>query len=290
MSKPTYGFFSSLTHSVYSPAFYAGLSQKTTMASVWYLLRVTLILFLLGALIILIPIVKNWDTIDQSIQNALNVYPEDLVLTFQDGQMTSNQVEPYFIESKEIVPEQWREDFMESTSGEFPKNIVVIDTVTPYTQEQYAAYDVLVWLSKDTVYIEDEAITSRPLSDVPNAVVDKTFVDEKIAIWWGQMKTAIPFLVVLFIVVGVVAITLFRMIYSVILAVGVLIIGSIMKLNLDFEGSYKIALHVITLPSFLALAIMLTSRYTGFYGFPFWFTLLSLLLVAVNLKNLPKKA
>ena len=167
MSKPTYGFFSSLTHSVYSPAFYAGLSRKTTMASVWYLLRVTLILFLLGALIILIPIVKNWDTIDQSIQNALNVYPEDLVLTFQDGQMTSNQVEPYFIESKEIVPEQWREDFMESTSGEFPKNIVVIDTVTPYTQEQFAAYDVLVWLSKDTVYIEDEAITSDRFQTSP---------------------------------------------------------------------------------------------------------------------------
>src|SRR3989338_6675393 len=94
MSKPAaYGFFASLTNSVYSPSFYAALPQKTFWSSVWYLTRVTLL-------------IKNWDSIDQTVVNALNVYPEDLVLTFQDGQMTSNQAEPYFIETQEVLPEK----------------------------------------------------------------------------------------------------------------------------------------------------------------------------------------
>ena len=98
MSKPAaYGFFASLTNSVYSPTFYATLPQKTFWSSVWYLTRVTLLIFLIGTLIALTLLIKNWDSIDQTVVNALNVYPEDLVLTFQDGQMTSNQAEPYFI-------------------------------------------------------------------------------------------------------------------------------------------------------------------------------------------------
>lgn len=284
---PSYGFFSTLTHSVYSPAFYSHLTQKSFWSSVWYLVRVTLILFLLGALIILIPIFKNWDKIDQSVQNALSVYPEELVLTFQDGQMTSNQVEPYFIESRDIVPEEWRDEFLESSSADFPKNLVVIDTITPFNEEQYDAYDAVIWLTKDSAYIEKEngGIESRPLSSVPDSTLDKAFVDEKIAIWWDQMKTSLPILLVLAMVVTVIAIVIYRMVYSLILAVGALIVGSIMKLPLDFGGSYKIALHAITLPSFLSLAIILSSKTTGFYGFPFWFTLLSLLIIVINLQK-----
>src|SRR3989338_517303 len=140
MSKPAaYGFFASLTHSVYSPSFYAALPQKTFWSSVWYLTRVTLLIFLIGALIALTLLIKNWDSINQTVVDTLNVYPEDLVLTFQDGQMTSNQAEPYFIETQEVVPEKWRDDLLES--GEFPKNIVVIDTVTPFSAEQFEDYD-----------------------------------------------------------------------------------------------------------------------------------------------------
>ena len=286
MSKPAaYGFFASLTNSVYSPSFYAALPQKTFWSSIWYLTRVTLLIFLIGTLIALTLLIKNWDSIDQTVVNALNVYPEDLVLTFQDGQMTSNQAEPYFIESQEVLPEQLRDDLL--GSGEFPKNIVVIDTVTPFSVEQFEAYDVVIWMAKDTAYIDDDngGIEANSLSTVPNTIVDKAFVDGKVGTFWDQVKTALPFLAVIGFVVAVLVMVIFRMVYSVVLAVGVLIIGSIMKLALDFEASYKVALHAITLPSFLSMAILLTSRSTGFTGFPFWFTLLSLLIIAVNLQK-----
>lgn len=276
------GFFASIPASVYSPAFYAGVPHQTFWKGFWYLVRLYLVILALFSLFIFIPLWNNRAELGEGIQNTLNVYPEELVLTLTDSQVSTNVEEPYFISMDEIIPEEWKSDIQEDI-----ENLMVIDTKTPFTAEQFSSYKSVIWIGQDAVYTwkNEGTVEVSSLEGVPDIVIDKTFVDEKIGVLWDRVKVAIPFLAVFTFIVFWVGAVAFRLVYLLILALLVLLMGNIMKISLDYAASYKIALYGVTLSSVLSAAIFLTSSMTGFNGFPFTFTILSLLVIAVNLQK-----
>ncbi|MBI3485881.1 DUF1189 family protein [Candidatus Daviesbacteria bacterium] len=55
------------------------------------------------------------------------------------------------------------------------------------------------------------------------------------------------------------------------------------KHALKYKQAYIISLHAITLSLIVELILMLVRGFSGYIGFPFMFTIITLLVVAINL-------
>lgn len=278
------GFFASIPASIYSPAFYAGVPQRSFWKGFWYLVRVSLILLLLGSIALLVPVWNNRVAIEDGIKKALNVYPEELVITLQNGQVSTNVEEPYFISIDQILPEKIASE-LESADG-LGKNAVVIDTKTPFSEAQFAAYSTITWLGADAVYVaKDGGVEITSLAEAPDTVIDKIMMDGLINDLAGKIKTLIPAFAVISFIVVFVFVVVIHLIYLLFLSLLVLLMSTIMKFSLDYGASYKVALYGITLSLVYKTLVMTTSGFTGFNGFFMDFTLIALIVVALNLQK-----
>ncbi|MFA6023724.1 MAG: DUF1189 family protein [Candidatus Gracilibacteria bacterium] len=296
MSKKTksVGFFKSIPSSIYSPSFYAGIPGQSFGKSFGYLAGFTaLIVLLCSIFLVLVPYLTHRDQIEQSISNVLNFYPEELVVTIQDGKAHSNMQEPYYFRVNDFVStEEWdgefKTEFENGLSATEPIDlesfsILVVDTQTPFSLEQFKAYNTLAWLTQDSVVVksEENRVESIALEGTPNTVLNKTVVDQVMNEVWSKLNNFIPFLVVLAFIGTFVVVMLARMFYLLILALVLMVVGAIMKVPYSFESSYKTAIYAVTLPTLLS-AILLIEPWTKYDGFFLAFTLLSSLIVVIN--------
>lgn len=300
--QPALGFFKSIPASVYSPSFYAGIAGRSFWKGFWYFMGVTFFVLLVWALLfVLAPYFKHKEAINSTVDSIVHFYPEELVLTIQDGKLSSNSEQPYAFKLTDFIStEDWstsfKEGFEEGMSQNTPVsvdleelNIVVIDTQTPYSIEQFFQHQTIAWVNSDAIYVmsENKRIETIPLAEVPNMVIDKTLVDTTMETALGGVQSFIPLFGSLLFMAAFIGLVLFRMFYLLFFALVLLLASHLMKLSHDFGACYKIGFYAITLPSFL-MPLLLASPFSMLAGVPLFFTIVSLIVAIVNLSGVKK--
>lgn len=223
--------------------------------------------------------------VDAYAQRLIDFYPEELTLTIQDGKLSTNVEEPYFVDLAGLI-------FSEDSAGtpswaEFlPKNLLVIDTVTPFSTGQFDDYGTMFWLSGDSFYSkQDDGVSVNSLSEAKDMVINKELVDPLMDEGWATFKPMIPRILTGFAFAFVLLLWISRFIYGLFLAILTLGISAIRKVSFTYGQAYNATLHAMTLPILLQTFFWVTWPWTGFGGYPFFFSILTLLMVALQVKG-----
>lgn len=277
-------FFKTIPDAIYSPAFYASAVKKPFSSALKYFLLLILLLsiiqavgkgkFFFGSL----P-----QTIGNFVQSVQDVYPPDLVIEIKNGQASVNQPEPYFLP----IPDSARKIFKQSGVN----NIIVIDTVTPFSIAQFEEYKTVIWLMKDKIAtIENEGKGEVKLSDLSQVQQDITLnramVDNLFSKLSPYIDTIIkiggPVLFVLFI--GVLFIgQAFNLLYLLLFAVVIYIIGKIVKSPLTYGEAYVAGMYAITLALIVGAVFSVLSGFLPMHMPRYLFSALTAIVVVVNL-------
>lgn len=290
----TPGFFKSIPSSVYSPSFYAGIAGRSFWKGFWYLAGVTTLLMIIWSIfVVLLPYLANKDKIETTMKEFLNFYPEELVITIQDGKASTNVEEPYFVPMSDVIPsDQWLEEMSEEEIAFEDMNLAVIDTKTPFSTEQFLEYKTIIWLTEDTVYVPGDregSFESFPLSALEqDIVVDKALADQGLQILLDKVMQIVPLLIVPMFIFVFIGLMIYRMTYLLIYALAQLIIFSIMKLPYDYAAAYKMGFYSITLSSVVTLLLAIQPWFPHLNGFFLMPTILSLLVATINLDRAKK--
>lgn len=271
-------FLQSLKSSVYDPKFYAGIKKQSLGQALKYFFFLILGLTILNTLILSYELgVKVPQEIRNFVSQMANSYPADLEVKIENGKVVTNAKQPFFIP----FPQG------ENINNESLNNFLVIDTETPYSAPQFQQYKTLAWLTKDSLFYQNNDYSQRSidLSDVQNVTINRSFVQNilnQISPWFN----AIGPVLILTVFIGLYIGFIFNLIYFLLLAVLIYFLASIFKWGLNYGASFRTAIYASTLAFLVDLVIFNTGLWTGFFGFPFMFTLIALCVATINLQNI----
>lgn len=269
-------FFRNIRSSVYNPDFYQKIKKTSFGSAIKYFLLLALILTVVNVVILGYELgVKAPEQIREFIRQSVNSYPADLEVNIENGQVSTNAEEPFFVPLPQGDAEY-----------EGMNNILVIDTKTPFSSSQFDQYKTLAWLTKDTLFFQNRDYENRSiaLNEVKDFKVNKQFIEDtvnKVDPWFNLIGPVLILLVFIGLFIGF----SFNLIYFLFLAVLIFFLSAIFKWGLNYSASYKTAIYASTLAFILDLVLFNTGIYTGFFGFPFLFTLTALCVATVNLQN-----
>lgn len=238
-----------------------------------------MLIALLSVVSAIIPIYTIVTTFQPEMKNILNkastMYPKELEVKVKNGIVTTNVEEPYFIKAPS--------DENTSTDG---ANLIVIDTHTPFSVSQFDNYKSFAWVSKDAVYARSQRneLKVYSLSKIDDLMINKNKVDELFAKVSPWLVVVTPILSV-FIIVGLFIGYVFRLVYLFFLALCIFLMTKIMKRPISYGQSYTVGLYGMTL-SFL---VGILQFFIKELQIPFLFTIIALVVVAINLRSVPSK-
>ncbi len=275
-------FLQTIKSSVFNPEFYSKIKDQSFGSVLKYFFLLILVLTFINSLLLSYEIIITVPgEIRKFVNGTLNSFPADLEVSIDNGQVSTNTNEPFFVPLPSFG------------SGEQSKlnNILVIDTKTPYSATQLNQYKTLSWLTRDSLFYQSREFDQRSidLSKVENFTIDRQFVlniVNKINPWLNFVGPLLLLLIFLGLFLG----SGFILIYFLFLAVFIYFLSSIFKWGLSYSASYKTAVYASTLGLIIDIILLNTAPYTGFSGFPFLFTLVSLCIATINLQNVIKKS
>lgn len=268
-------FFQNVKKSIYDVAFYA--TAKTENFSV--ALKQYTLFILCVAVIISIPLYISFGVWSSQVKEAgdirakvLAVYPDELVLTSQNGQMTSNVEEPYSIP----MPSE--------LDVKTPRNLIVINTREPIAIDDFDRYDTLAILGGDAVWTRDPQKDKIEIQKFDQFIkgafiLNKQKVTEwvDIALKVGKVTMTVvliflPAFIFVFLWIG-------YLIYLLFGALVIWLMAKLRKVDLTYGQSYKLGLYLLTLP---ILYSVLTTGPLSMFHIPFGFTLILAALAYAN--------
>lgn len=282
-SKKAMSFLRAFKSSVYDPAFYKKVQSKSLGWVLKYFFLLIFVLALLNTLFLSYELlVKIPFQAQKLLSELINSYPSELKINIDKGQVSTNAQQPYFVSLPKNTDEQ--------INPESLNNILVIDTNTPFSSTQFNQYKTFFWLTKDSLFYQNRGFDQRSLdlSEVDNLKIDRGVVQNIANKIQPLLNILGPILLIIFFIGLFIAFT-FNLIYLLLLAVLIFLLSSIFKWGLNYMASYKIAILSSTLSYFVDLILFNTGIYTGFFGFPFLFTLTSLCIATINLQNFEQK-
>jgi len=268
-------FFSIIKKSVYDPVFYQELIVHPARYSVKYFLGLSLFLSITLTIIVslpIIPLVSGF--MDALPEQVLTTYPDELILHFKKGVLTSNVPEPYFVE----IPPFLRG----AMKGDQYAHLAVIDTQAMVTPEQFAVYQAPLWLARTNVVIADSnhSLKVQTYGTQTSFVLSEPLVQAFITRLEPYFVWAAP-IIVLIIFVSLLAVLLFNFVYLIFGALCVFILGRfILRQKWSYGTAYRIGLHALTLA--VLMDVLCTTVGFSLKAVPFLTTLLLLLTVYVN--------
>jgi len=240
----------------------------------------------------LVGIVSFERNLPQLVNQLSDNFPAELTVTIKGGHASVNVPQPYFIPVTPVSHE--------GTPN--LKHYLVIDTQTPYSSDQFTKYQSYAWLTKDTLFYYgnysqmtdgrgDSAagsvgdIRAVPLSNVSDMTINRDWVRGVLAkfepwVRWLTPEFAALVLVFLYLIV------LTKLIYLSLLAVGVWLIGALMRKGYTYGISYRVGLYAASLGFLLSEVAGAVRLHVP----EFSVTALILFIVLVNLMAQPKKA
>lgn len=206
------------------------------------------------------------------VDAALDHYPDHLRIDVVNGRASTNVPEPYFIPL---------------SNGEDHHNLLVIDTRTPFSATQFNRYDTFAWLTADVLHVRgDNQIRTVDLSQLQedfteDFTVDKSLVEalgDYVRPWLALIGPTLIFGAV----VGLVALYWLRLLYLLPAALLIWLVARLFRRPGGYAVAYKTGLYAMTLAFLVEMVVSVTAPWTGFGGFPFMFTAITVGVVAAN--------
>ena len=266
--------FNIIKESIYSPKFYSKISEKSFKSAFGYFFLLILLLTLIRVIFLIDPLGnKAPQQFRKGIESLINCYPKDLEITITQGQATTSAKQPYFVSC-------------DQTKQASQSAILVIETQTPYSKDQFDKYKAPAWLNKDSLIVKstEVEIKTYDLAKVKNFKLNKNVIDStynsasKYFVYIGPILLLLSFVMIY---LGYV----FNLVYLLVLSLFLLLLSNITKKEFTFPQIYKIGLYAITLPVFIELILDLLRSWTHFGGVPFMFSLIILGVIFVNLNK-----
>ena len=251
-----------------------------------------LVFFLYAIVATIFFTVKSAPKVESFIKNVpsaiTRAYPEELTVTINKGEVTTNVVEPYLIPIN-AVEEAFSDVLGETTTFQ---NMLVIDTNALI--DNFSSYNTYALLTKNNlVYINDsDNIEVVSLKDVDGVTINQELVLE-------IEETVIPYfryitpVLALSIFLGIfVFFTSSNLIYLLFFGLIAWLIGKIMKYPLPYKKGYQLGLHLVVVYSALMGVVYLTLSSTEFsLSYPFQRTIvLIIMLIGILSKLSPTKS
>jgi len=267
-------FFYSLKRSLTDINYYREIAKTKFGFSLKYLFFLLILTSLLISfsfaftIIKTIPQVPGFVTQSKKIIN--NFYPKELEVTINNGILSTNVQEPYFIK----MPKEFTKE----------KNINLITIDTSAKVEDIKKYNTAVLVTKNALVYPDKNNQYKIsfLSNVPNSKINKQIYDRIINKVLPFSKFISPFLMTIAIlnifilpfIIG--SFLLFgRLIYLLIVAVPLFLLSLILKNKLSYGKVYQLSMHGLTFSILIQLIIDILKLTTSinFYSVGYSFIL-----------------
>lgn len=272
-----------IKQSVYSPEYYRQLLNRPFSYSWKYYSGLAMLLAIFFTIVSSIPLVPQVNrAVHEFPAKFFAYYPDALELHVQNGIVTSNVEEPYFLP----IPEAFKKEF---TPEKGIEHFVVIDTKTPISLDAFHEYKTVMWVGKDALafYDNKQGIRIEPIGKDVNYVVNEGVlrgIESRMSPYYIFVA---PTMVVAIFLGFMIALGV-NFIYLILGALLILFLGRfILKQPWGYGTSYRIGLHAITLP--LLADALFSVVGVNIVNLPFLQTVLILAVVYVNYKDIKQE-
>jgi hypothetical protein len=276
-------FLKNVRDSIYGPVYYASLKDKPLSYSIKYFILLAVWLAVIASVVFLFPVVPVVNSfLENASQKVVAYYPDNLQVTVASGSVSTNVTEPYFLQLPDELKTSLASSSSYGISSSSPENLLVIDTKDPITVSEFQGDRTFVLLASDSVaYTKDQSMVVQPIGSNVSMKINKAAVVSfvgKVRPYFRLIDWAIAILMPIGIFLGMI----FRLIYLFFLALLIWAVMGIKKVGGGYKQAYRWGLHLMTLPMILGIALWVI---VPGVNIPFLFTVITLIVAAVNLKN-----
>lgn len=250
-------FFRTLASSVYDPAFYKEARQHSFSTAFKYLIQYIALLTIAVSAFTLFVFWRffYWGGAGEELKDyAIFLFPSDLVVTVENGVISTNQQEPYGIPMPEA--------FLSEVPYEY---LIVFDTQYSVTIESARDFDTLVLIGKSSIGTQgdDGRFQIYPIDKSVNMKIDRAFVEQGAESIIAFVSTfGFWFLVLIIPFLAFVGLTIGIMIYLVFIALLIWVISEIKGVRIGYPQAYILGMYMISLPQALSLVF---GQYVPFF-------------------------
>jgi hypothetical protein len=266
-------FLTTVWKSIYGPGFYASHRQRT-LGSAWrYFTTLSAGVALLVSIafsIVMVPRLN--DALSKAPMYVMQAYPDELVLTFENGIARSNVVEPYYVS----YPEIWTKDWGERATN-LPKYLAVIETGKSTSDARIPdvkSSSALIHVYADGIMIAQEDGTFRTEQFIQKGrpthpgvfILNKEQV-EKFVTEAKKYFGYIPPIVVAMIFVTLLIFYGIVLAFVAFIAFFIMLLGKLLRKEWTYAESLKLGFYSATLPLILYSALPPIALVLGIMGF-----------------------
>lgn len=272
----------------YRPEFFRRQTFTGSQALTFYSL--TLLVLVIGCSLLILPalfgVSRYFDSSAWREQQVVieNLYPDHLVLSVDQGRLTTNQTDPVIIP----FPDAWREEKPyrneRRQKEELPTNLVIIDKEAIITRQAFIERDTLVLANETEIGFHSFDRGETRIFAISEAKLHRPFALTSAAFdyWVGQIapmaKTAILLLLCVLPLFMYMGLWIGYLIYSLLGALVVWLAAHIRGHNLTYGRAYLSTLYLLPLP----FLVSFLSTLFGVHHFPLLFSLVLFLTAIMN--------
>lgn len=267
-------FIESFKNSFYSPKFYKEIAGRSFKSTFGYFFLFILLLTIIRSISLYNPLVNEAPkALKKSVDELINCYPDNLDVNIAKGEASTSAKQPYFLSC----------DKSKSASE---SAFLVIDTNTPFSKEKFDEYKTPLYLTKNALVAKKNALetTTYSLEKVRDLKINKSEINsfyQKALSYFVYIGPALLSIVSIFIYIGYI----FRLLYLLVFSLLIFLVSSYMKKSFSYLQIYKTSIFAIIPALSIELLLDLTRPWTHFGGFPLMFTIITLGIFYINLKD-----
>ncbi|MCR4328887.1 MAG: DUF1189 domain-containing protein [Patescibacteria group bacterium] len=269
-------FWETIKNSVYSPEFYRTLRGKNLSFSLKYFFSFAAVVAVVTASVVSFRIIPQAQFAFTVLGTKVTSYfPEELEIVIAEGEASVNVAEPYLVKTPD--------DFLQSTSTAKYENLFVADTVSPLSVDVFRSYSTLVLLTKHDFMVSGNhgEVRVYPLEGIPDMKINKKSVTNFVGDFMPLLKFLGPIIAILSFLffMGYASVQLIYLFFGALLVWALLWLKGI---KVGYREAYRTGIHAMTLG---VLVYSLSFIIPMHIAVPFLFTILMLIVVAVNCKK-----
>ncbi len=286
MFQKLYRFLKNVFYGFTSAKFYQNLLRAPFSFSLKYF---GFLIFLISVVYTIYFSVLGFPWVNKFLDNApnlvKNLIPADYALEIKSGEANFMGKEPFLISIRDM----YKNIGTDTTEKVTPANFLTIDTKTPFSESEYRKFDTILWLTKTSLIMPDKNnpastnITIVPLKELG----DMGLINQKIVL--TTLTSSLPILRNIVKAVFFALLPLFFLFFLSTKLINVLVIGTLFfwlaklaKFAVPLHKSWQLTIHASTLPVLIETVVHLTNTTIGI---PFWYTLLTLIIIFFFLRN-----
>lgn len=237
--------FKEIKSNIYDPEYYKEIPNKPFGKSLKYLFKLSLLAGLASLIIIGFMSKDMPKMIRSEVVNMVNQYPEDLVVTFEDGFASTNKEEPFMIPIQES-----NKELVQSKDGTDYTNLLVIDTKNDFSLQKLKEYDTFALLTKENIIFSEGSggeIRIFPVSDMDDLEITKAWLLENTSKVLKAMPIIIAVLAPIVYIMFVVSHFSFTLLVNLFFALFIWVMSKVKNAGLTYKKSYQFGIHASTI-------------------------------------------